>query len=139
MATFKITPQTSVFQVGINVNAFEDGTAGADRLIIDAGAFLVATGGGAGAILENSGAWDVTINGSVSGGLLLDFNNAAASNVVVGKTASVDTVFLGSEANFSNAGRVETFITLKSNSITNSGSHGHHHRDCEWHGAPEHR
>jgi len=63
MATFKITPSTSVFTTAASDHAFAGGTPGADTLIVDPGAFLVATGSlAAGAALFPTGAWTVTVN-----------------------------------------------------------------------------
>src|SRR5262245_22942124 len=92
---FKNTPTTSVLTTGGGVHAFNDDTANADTLIVDAGAFLITTGPGAqGALLANTKAWTVTVNGSIfctsSGvGIGLDPGNPATSTITVGATGGV--------------------------------------------------
>jgi hypothetical protein len=94
MAIFKITPATSVLTTSDNTPAFNSGTAGPDTLIVEAGAFLVATGAlSVGAILFNPGPWTVTVNGSVvsklASGIEINVGNTATTTIKVGKTGEV--------------------------------------------------
>src|SRR4051794_28669819 len=106
MAIFHITPATSVFTNAPGANGFDSGTPSADTLIVDPGAFLIATDGH-GATLGSPGAWTVTVNGSIVSttkiGLFLD---VAASTVTIGVNGEVqgvgDGIFLGSSASINN-------------------------------------
>src|SRR3990172_281480 len=94
MAVFKITPTTGVLTTADNTPAFDSGTPGPDTLIVQAGAFLVATGAlSVGAILFNPGPWTVTINGSVvsklASGIEINVGNTATTTIKVGKTGEV--------------------------------------------------
>jgi hypothetical protein len=85
MAIFKIIPADSVFTSAALDNAFDFDTPGADTLIVDASAFLIATGSASiGALLGHMGAWNVTVNGSIVAnngtGMLLDSSNAAITH-----------------------------------------------------------
>jgi hypothetical protein len=112
MATFKVTPETSAFTTFDGEHAFDIDTAGADTLIVDAGAFLITAGVfAAGAFLKNAGAWKVTVNGTIVGNqyaaIALAPDNAATSTITVGKDGEVSGdsgVILGSAAIIKNAG-----------------------------------
>jgi hypothetical protein len=57
MAPFKKNAATSVLTTGFDDHAFDSDSAGADTLIVDRGAYLIATGASAfGALLANTGA-----------------------------------------------------------------------------------
>jgi hypothetical protein len=91
MAIFPITPATSRFTTVPGVNAFgppADDTPGADTLIVDPSAFLISEFGN-GAVLANTEAWTVTVNGSVvsqnSFGIILEAGNAAISTIKIGR------------------------------------------------------
>jgi serralysin len=138
MAIFKITPTTSRFS--ISEDAFgppTDDTPGADTLIVDPGAFLISiAAGSAGAFLANTGAWTVTVNGSIVSqnlfGILLQAGNSALSTIKIGVNGEVSGasagVLLASSANINNAGEISgtTFgIEIESSgphTITNSGT-----------------
>ena len=66
MATFRVTPATSVVTSANAVYAFSSDSLGADTLIVDPGAFLISTAfNSGGASLANTGGWTVTVNGSI--------------------------------------------------------------------------
>jgi len=111
---FKITPDKSVhktadFDAG---QAFNSDTLFADTLIVDAGAFLISEGLGAtGAFLKFTGAWTVTINGSIVStqqtGLSLDTGNPSVSTITIGADGEVSGaggMGIGSSAIINNAG-----------------------------------
>jgi RTX calcium-binding nonapeptide repeat (4 copies) len=112
MAIFKITPATSVFTTAVGDSAFHGDTAGADTLIVDPGAVLMAEGfGGTGAFLRFTGAWTVTINGAIVStqqvGLSLDVGNPAISTITIGADGEVggrEGMNIGSSASINNAG-----------------------------------
>src|SRR5262249_6261335 len=112
MAIFKITPATSVLtNVG---NAFQGDTSAADTLIVDPSAYLITTVAGDGVFLANTGAWTVTVNGSIVSqnfdGILLDVGNAAVSTIKIGADGevqgNVDGILVTSSANIINAGQI---------------------------------
>jgi serralysin len=116
MAIFRITPATSRFTSGVAQSAFADDTAGADTLIVDAGAHLLATGMfGFGAHLLGTLAWKVTINGSIfseaAAGLVLAGSNTARSTITIGADGEVGSaqqtgIAASSAVNLTNAGLV---------------------------------
>ena len=94
MAINKVTSATSVLTTANADNAFDNDSAVADTLIVDVGAFLIAQGSNAdGALLANTGAWTVTVNGSIfsqqSAGIDLASGNAAASTITIGTDGEV--------------------------------------------------
>ncbi len=97
MAIFKITPAGSVLTMttDFGVSAFASDTAGADTLIVDPSAFLIATGAGAadGAFLANTGAWTVTVNGLIvsqhDNGITLSSFDTAVSTIKIGLDGEV--------------------------------------------------
>jgi Ca2+-binding RTX toxin-like protein len=114
MAIFKITPTTSVFTTVPGDNAFDLDTPSADTLIVDPGAFLInPTISGNGAVLAATGAWTVTVNGSIfsqfGAGIRLDAGNPAVSAINIGVGGSVhgsDGIVLDSSAVINNAGTI---------------------------------
>jgi hypothetical protein len=97
MAIFHITSAKSVFNeflplLGIDANAFDSDSPGADTLIVDPGAFLISVFGN-GAVLAPTGAWTVTVNGSVVSqdhvGIDLAAGNAAISTINIGADGGV--------------------------------------------------
>jgi hypothetical protein len=130
MAIFKITPSTSVF-TAFPGPAFNSDTSGADTLIVDSAAFLIAVNGD-GAFLANTGAWTVNVNGSIVSqstvGIHLQAGNVAVSTISIGANGQVQGdigVRLDSPANIHNAGQISGAIVLASNgtyTITNSGT-----------------
>jgi hypothetical protein len=119
MAITKITPSTSRFTNAPNTNAFGpvpgDDSAGPDTLIVDPRAFLITMGFGSdGAFLANTGAWTVTVNGSVVSkdhfGIFLQAGNSAVSTIKIGVDGEVQGgnvgIFLQSSANINNAGTI---------------------------------
>jgi Ca2+-binding RTX toxin-like protein len=135
MAIFHITPATSVFTNFVNNDAFDLDSPGADTLIVDPGAFLIAANGGGGALLAaNTGAWTVTVNGSIiatgSIGIALGEGDAV-STIKIGVEGSVQGgtlgVALGSSANINNAGEISGTVGIQilsgnTHTITNSGT-----------------
>jgi Ca2+-binding RTX toxin-like protein len=132
MAIFHITAATSRFTT--TGNAFgppADDTPGADTLIVDPNAFLVANGGitDNGAVLPQTGAWTASINGSIVSrnayGIFLSPGNAAVSTITIGVEGEVTgggfaAVFLGSSAKLNNAGTIIGDIGIQ---ISNGGTH----------------
>jgi len=113
MATFRITPATSVYTT-LSSNAFASDTlATADSLIVDADAFLISSGG-IGAYLSNTDAWTVTINGFIVSradrGLLLAGGNFATSTISIGSTGEVGgrsiAMAIASPATLNNYGEI---------------------------------
>lgn len=89
MALFRITPSKSVFTHLVGDNAFDGDSAGRDQLVVDPGAFLITTGRDAhAALLAPTGAWSVTIDGSVVSdqyfGIVLEAGNAESSTITIG-------------------------------------------------------
>jgi hypothetical protein len=90
MTAFNITDTTSVLVTTANTNAFNGDSAGADSLTVGAAAYLIATGSGVsrGALLAPTGAWKVTVNGTIVSknweALILDGGNTANSTITVG-------------------------------------------------------
>jgi hypothetical protein len=140
MAIFKITTATS--RSNSAGNAFgppADDSPSADTLIVDPGASLVAGGAsGSGAVLANTGAWTVTVNGSIdslnSTGIFLDAGNSAVSTIKIGADGEVHGglagLFLSSSANIINAGQITSTANAGiemgflggTSTITNSGT-----------------
>jgi hypothetical protein len=126
MAIFHITPATSVLKA--TGTAFLSDSPGADTLIVDPGAFLISESVGAGANLANTGAWTVTVNGSIVSqdfnGIFLTAGNAAVSTIKIGVDGSVQGngfgIFLLSSANINNAGTVSGLSGIE---ILNGGTH----------------
>lgn len=89
MAIYQITTANSVLTTADQQPAFRSDSPGADTLIVDAGAYLKATGADSiAAYLNDTLAWTVQINGLVHSetdvGLYMEINNAPASSVSVG-------------------------------------------------------
>ena len=130
MSTFKITAATSVFTTTAGDHAFDSDTIAADSLTVDPGAFLTATGTGAdGALLANTLAWTVSVNGSIfsqqAAGIELAAGNTKASSITVSADGEVGGGTFGidaaSSASIKNAGTVNgTDTGIK---ITNAGIH----------------
>src|SRR3954470_11353186 len=94
MTIFRIKPADSVFKTGVGEIAFTDDSLGPDTLIVDAGAYLTATGFDApGARLASTGAWSVTVNGSIfseqSWGMVLVASNPAVSTITLNADGEV--------------------------------------------------
>jgi Ca2+-binding RTX toxin-like protein len=135
MAIFRITRATSVFTDALFDDAFRQDSPGADTLIVDPGAFLVAQFG-TGASLANTGAWTVTVNGSIvsphSIGIVLGTGNTAVSTIKIGVDGEVQGlagINLGSSANINNAGTISGLNGIaidlfagETHTITNSGN-----------------
>ena len=93
---------------------FDDDTAGADTLIVNVGAFLVARGDAVAVNLANTLAWKVTVNGWVSSGqgfgLFLTPGNTAVSTITVGAGGEIgalyDGIFAQSAVTVSNSGLI---------------------------------
>src|SRR5262249_52743409 len=106
---------------------------GPDTLVVDPGAYLIAENGH-GAVLANTGAWTVTVNGSIVGtftGIFLDPGNSAVSTIKISASGEVQGnvgLFVASSANINNAGDISggSFaIAIESggaHTITNSGT-----------------
>jgi Ca2+-binding RTX toxin-like protein len=137
MAIFHITPATSRFTSNPGENALgppADDTPGADTLIVDPGAYLISVNVN-GAFLANTGAWTVTVNGSIvsqnSLGIALNFGNTAVSTIKIGVDGEVqggNAMLLGSSANINNAGVIAgsngfaiEIVDIGTHTITNSG------------------
>jgi Ca2+-binding RTX toxin-like protein len=140
MALFRITSAKSVFNdlaplPGIDPNAFDSDTAGADTLIVDPGAYLISVFGN-GAFLANTGAWTVNVNGLVvsqnSFGIFLEAGNAAVSTIKIGVDGEVQgtgggflpaAIVAESSANINNSGLINGAIALSggNDTVTNSG------------------
>jgi Ca2+-binding RTX toxin-like protein len=113
MAIFHITPSKSVFKAA--GAAFNDDTTGADTLIVDPGAFLVAGGAsGDGAFLANTGAWTVTVNGSIvsQNAVGIDLVSLSFSTIKVGAQGEVAGAAFGMNlegpAKLINAGEISS-------------------------------
>src|SRR5262245_18282351 len=108
MAIYRITPATSI--AGNAFYAFNEDTPFADSLIIDPEAYVLSTGGG-GAFLAATGAWTVTINGSLIGGhgtgLVLAGTSATITIGVDGSVSgSGSALALYASATLNNAGEI---------------------------------
>lgn len=114
MAIFRITNDTSRFTSTTLSDAFNDDTPAADTLIVDPSGFLIAVGPASfGAYLAPTGAWKVTINGSVFSqtlfGILLNGGNPASSSITIGsdgEVAGTRGIYAESSATINNAGVV---------------------------------
>jgi len=117
MAIFHITTATSRFTTtGNTFGPPADDTPGADTLIVDPNAFLVANGGitDNGAVLPQTGAWTASINGSIVSrnayGIFLSPGNAAVSTITIGVEGEVQGgvgILAKSSANIKNAGTID--------------------------------
>ena len=120
MATFKITTDKSRYtnnflDAAFGFNNVADDTPAADSLIVDAGAFLVTAGGAShGAFLANTGAWNVTINGSIVSkqhtGIELTFGTSTSSTITIGTEGEVsgglDGIYALNGATIKNSGTI---------------------------------
>ena len=108
-----IFPSVATDPTGIGVMFLQDSPL-ADSLTVDAGAFLIGPGA---ASLASTGAWTVTVNGSMYGGFFginLISGNAAISKFTIGAEGSVAAgilgdgaaLFMGSSSTITNAGAV---------------------------------
>jgi Ca2+-binding RTX toxin-like protein len=133
MAIFTITPLTSVFETS-NDPAFDGGSAAADTLIVQEGAFLTGLGSGVGAFLGSPGIWTVAINGSIfshnSIGLQLAAGIAGISKITVGSAGSIggaDGIFAESAVSLKNSGLIAgslgaaVQLGVNKDTVTNSG------------------
>jgi len=132
MAITRIKTTDSVF-TAFPGPAFNSDTSGADTLIVDPAAFLIAVNG-VGAFLANTGAWTVTVNGSIvsqnSFGIFLEAGNAAVSTIKIGVDGEVqggqggaDCIFLGSSASLNNAGTITGSGIGQAIDISAGGAH----------------
>ncbi|WP_299132609.1 hypothetical protein [uncultured Amaricoccus sp.] len=135
MTAYRITPATSVYTDVFRAHAFAADSAGPDSLTVDAGAFLVANRLGIGAYLGGTGAWTVSVAGSVVStyeeGILLA-PGADGSRVTIGAEGSVSGkmgITLVSAATVENAGSIvgTTFYGIQvdkgaTHTIVNSGT-----------------
>jgi hypothetical protein len=91
----------AIFNINTNIvrrngsTAFSSDSAGADTLIVRAGASLESryeSSGthGVAAVLANTGAWTVTIDGLIFGELRLSEGNPDVSNIRIGATGRGD-------------------------------------------------
>jgi Ca2+-binding RTX toxin-like protein len=115
MTTFTITAGNSVRTTGFAEHAFNSDTAGADSLVVEAGAYLKAQGAFAnGALLSNTKPWKVTVKGEIDSaqwdGLVLAAGNAGNSTINIDAGATVTgkygAVVLQSAASLTNAGLI---------------------------------
>jgi Ca2+-binding RTX toxin-like protein len=115
MTTFTITQGTSVQTTGFGEHAFNSDTPGADALIVEAGAHLIAEGAYArGAILGANKPWKVTVAGEItstqSEGLLLGPGYTGSSTITIASTGSINGgqsgIALNSSAAIINAGEI---------------------------------
>jgi Ca2+-binding RTX toxin-like protein len=116
MATFKYGRGNlpSVLTTTNLADAFTSDSPAADTLIVDAGAYLIATGSSArGAVLANTGAWKVTVNGTIFSkqetGIELGAGNLGVSTISIGAEGSVGGavgIAAYSSANIVNAGTI---------------------------------
>jgi Ca2+-binding RTX toxin-like protein len=134
MAIFKIAPANSVFTNPAGDNAFNDDTPGADTLTVDTGAHLISVNGN-GAFLAATGAWTVTVNGSIVSqshvGITLGSGDTAVSTIKIGVDGEVGGpdfgIALGGPAKLNNAGMIKSgavaiqMLNGGPNTITNSG------------------
>jgi hypothetical protein len=134
MAIFKITSDKSRYANGFLDAAFgfddpADDTLAADSLIVDANAFLVAEGvGGMGAFLNDTGAWNVTVNGTIFSknhtGIILEFGAKTSSTITVGiegEVGGVDGILVQNDVTIKNSGLISgTDIGVK---IGDPGTH----------------
>jgi hypothetical protein len=135
MAKFQITESDSVLVTANSSAAFSGDTAAADTLIVDAGAFLVATGSlSFGAVLGAAGgAWKATINGSIVSnsfpGLFLSQQITGMSTITVGTEGEIggglSGMTLESRATVKNAGAIrgttDGIVMSVAGTVTNSG------------------
>jgi hypothetical protein len=135
MTAYRITPATSVFTDAFRDHAFDADSASPDSLSVDAGAFLVANRLGIGAYLGGTGAWTVSVAGSVVStyeeGMLLA-PGADGSRITVGPEASVSGkigLTVVSAATVENAGTIvgTTFYGIQvdkgaTHTIVNTGT-----------------
>src|SRR5262245_15111903 len=114
MAIFKITSATNRFSsTGDAFGPPADDTPGADTLIVDPNAFLISTDGN-GAFLAATGAWTVSVNGTIVSqspfaGIVLAPGNSVVSTIKIGADGQVQGgvgVLLASSANINNAGEI---------------------------------
>lgn len=136
MAIFKFPALASIHTITDFDHAFDLDSSGADTLSLGFGYFFVAEGFGAvGAFLSNTGAWTVTVNGSIvsatTTGLWLLGGNPQVSTITIGSEGTVGGaagVTLDSSAILKNAGEIsatEFGIHIRNagtRSIVNSGS-----------------
>lgn len=133
MAIFKFTWASSVFTTLAGDHAFDSDSSGADTLIVGSGATLSATGvGSKGAFLANTGAWTVTINGTIVSqqgkGIELAAGNTAVSTIAIGADGIVEgqsAIELNSSAIVDNAGVISGSIVIANagtRTITNTGT-----------------
>lgn len=115
MTAYRVTPASSVYTNAPGGHAFGGDSPGADSLTVDADAFLVAAGGfnAYGALLANTGAWTVNVNGSIvspyDAGLALSPGNPGVSTITVGAEGSIGGeygMFVNSAASVQNAGAI---------------------------------
>ena len=134
MATYKITTADSIFVNFPGIYAFAQGTAGADSLTIDPGAFLIATGANAMSTqLAAAGPWKVAVNGTIysqqSHGIFLA-GNTGKSSITVGSEGSirgVTAILTDDQLTLTNAGviaGVDIGVSLQGSSfsLNNSGT-----------------
>src|SRR5688500_18557455 len=96
MANYKITPEDSRYGSSSGFAAyFNPGTAGADTLTIDDGAYVISSGLSSAAVhLLAPGAWTVNVNGAIyaqandSVGIWLE-NGAVNSTINIGAAGSI--------------------------------------------------
>jgi hypothetical protein len=107
MAIYQITTANSVLTTASSDHAFESDTPVADTLIVEAGAYLKATGTHAfGAYLDRTLAWTVKVDGlihSESGvALYVEYNNLQGSSVSA-SVGSAGVIYSGDTAVFNSA------------------------------------
>src|SRR5215212_6526832 len=83
MATFHITAATSVATTGNGAHAFQSNIGPADKLVVDEGAFLIATGANAAGALLATSDWTVIINGTVFSQQYVGLRTNAPINLTV--------------------------------------------------------
>lgn len=113
MATYRITTGNSVTTNTTGDHAFDDGTAGADTLIVDPGAYLKAMGAAShGALLGGTGNWNVTVNGFVGSTMFsaMVLSENVKANVTIGSAGEINGAItglvLGAQTTVTNAGNI---------------------------------
>jgi hypothetical protein len=94
MAIFTITPAGSVLTTGAADPAFDSDTAASDKLVVQDGAFLMATGAGSSAaVLAPTGLWNVSVKGTITSqdaaGIDLEAGNTGISFIDIFDDAAV--------------------------------------------------
>lgn len=115
MAVFKITPALSMLTTGFAEPAFMGDSPSADTLVVDAGAFLISRGLVATAVILNpTGTWTVTVNGSVV--------SENFRGIELGLSGGVSKLTVGPEGSISADDEALYITGSGGTAITNSGA-----------------